>query len=140
MVTADWLIYGVVGVAAVALVEALVLVRLSRSLAAVARFGERIAHLTSALELLTDTTEAGLTNVARELERSTDTRATRSTRTATARRITTAARRGQAPGQIAAAEGMSESEVSLHLQLARAGSATKPSRRSEGERHGEMRG
>ena len=52
MVSADVLTWGVVGVALVALVEAIVLVRLSRALVAVTRFGERLGHLASALELL----------------------------------------------------------------------------------------
>jgi hypothetical protein len=114
------LIYGLVAVGVVALIEALILFRLSRALNAVSRFGERIAHLASALELLTDTTEAGLTNVARELERSGEARAARSTRGATARRIAGAARRGTAPSEIASSEGLSESEVRLHLQLSEA--------------------
>jgi len=129
VLTSDVLTYGVVAVALVALVEALVLVRLSKALAAVARFGDRLAHLTSALELLTDTTEAGLTNVGRELERGAATRAAQSTRSATARRIAGAARRGKAPAEIASNEGLSESEVCLHLQL------SKP----KGGARGEMR-
>lgn len=120
MQTSDMLIWGVVAVGLVALVEGLVIVRLSRALSAVTRFGERLAHLASALELLTDTTEAGLTNVARELERGADVRAQQSTRGATARRIATAARRGKAPSEIASREGLSESEVRLHLQLSKA--------------------
>jgi hypothetical protein len=112
--------WGLVAVGVVALVEALVLVRLSKALAAVTRFGERVSHLASAMELLTDTTEAGLTNVARELERSAEPRARQSTRGATARRIASAARRGQGPAEIATSEGMSESEVRLHLQLSKA--------------------
>ncbi|MCC7180159.1 MAG: hypothetical protein IT177_17410 [Acidobacteria bacterium] len=119
MVTSDVLIYGVAAVGLVALAEALVLFRLSKALGAVARFGERMAHLTSALELLTDTTEAGLTNVARELERSAAPRAARSSRSSTARRIAGAARRGEAVGDIASREGLSESEVNLHLQLSK---------------------
>ena len=119
MLTSEMLTYGVAAVALVALIEGIVLWRLSKALAAVARFGERLAHLASALELLTDTTEAGLTNVARELERGAAVRAAHSTRSATALRITGAARRGQAPAEIASSEGLSESEVRLHLQMAK---------------------
>ena len=54
MLTSEMLTYGVVAVALVALIEGIVLWRLSKALAAVARFGERLAHLASALELLTD--------------------------------------------------------------------------------------
>lgn len=130
MVTSDVLIYAVAAVAAVALVEALILLRLSKALRAVARFSERLAHLASALELLTDTTEAGLTNVAQELERGAAPRAARATRGATARRIAGAVRRGRSLEDIAASEGLSESEVRLHIQL------THP----EGAGHGAMRG
>lgn len=113
-----WVWYLAAGLAAVALAEALAIVRLSRALAATARMGERLGHLTSALGLLTDTTEAGLANVAAELDRTTATRVARTARGATSRRIAAAVKRGQAVEEIAAAEGLSESEVRLHLHLA----------------------
>jgi hypothetical protein len=126
----DVLTYLAAALAVVAVVEAIVIVRLSKALRAVARFGERIAHLTSALELLTDTTESGLANVATELERSATPRVARASRGATARRITGAARRGRSIEEIASTEGLSESEVRLHMQL------TRP----EGASHGALRG
>lgn len=135
MLTSDVLTYGLVVVGVVAVAEALVMIRLSKALTAAARFGERLAHLASALELLTDTTEAGLTNVARELERGAAVRASHSTRSATARRIAGAARRGTAPAEIASTEGLSESEVGLHLQLSKA----KQSSRAKGDARGTMR-
>lgn len=110
-----WYVLG--AVALVAVVEALVIVRLSRALHAAARFADRIGHLTSALELLADTTETGLSNVAAELERGAPAR-TRSARGATARRIKSAVRRGLPVQDIAANESLSESEVCLHLSLA----------------------
>jgi len=110
--------YVVASLAAVALVEAVVIVRMSRALAAAARFGERIGHLTAALGLLTDTTETGLANVAAELDRTTATRAARSARGATARRIAAAIKKGRPVEDIAAGEGLSESEVRLHMHLA----------------------
>jgi Flp pilus assembly protein TadB len=130
VLTSDVLTYGVVTVALVALVEGLVLLRLSKALRAVARVSERMAHLASALELLTDTTEAGLTTVAQELQRGAAPRAARTTRGATARRIAGAVRRGRSLEDIASSEGLSESEVRLHIQL------TSP----EGAGHGAMRG
>lgn len=111
----------VIGVVAlVAIIEALVIVRLSKALKSVARFSERLAHLVSALELLTDTTESGLSNVAAELARTQAPRAARAGRGATARRIAGAFRRGRAIEDIAISEGLSESEVRLHLQLTQA--------------------
>jgi hypothetical protein len=110
-------IYAVGGLAVIALAEAVIIVRLSKALKAVSRFGERLVHLASAMELLTDTTEAGLTNVGIALERSAPQRAARSTRGATSKRIAAAARVGRAVEDIAADESMSQSEVSLHLKM-----------------------
>jgi hypothetical protein len=110
-------IYAVGGLAVIALAEAVIIIRLSKALKAVSRFGERLAHLASAMELLTDTTEAGLTNVGIALERSAPQRAARSTRGATAKRIAAAARVGRAIEDIAADESLSQSEVSLHLKM-----------------------
>jgi hypothetical protein len=110
-------IYAVGGLAVIALAEAVIIVRLSKALKAVSRFGERLVHLASAMELLTDTTEAGLTNVGIALERSAPQRAARSTRGATSKRIAAAARVGRAIEDIAADESMSQSEVSLHLKM-----------------------
>jgi hypothetical protein len=109
-----------VAVAVVAVIEALVIVRLSKALKAVARFSERLAHLVSALELLTDTTEAGLSHVATELARTGAPRTARAGRGATARRIAGAFRRGRSIEDISISEGLSESEVRLHLQLTQA--------------------
>lgn len=126
-------LYAIGGLSVIALAEAIVIVRLSKALKAVTRFGERLVHLASAMELLTDTTEAGLTNVGVALERSAPQRAARSTRGATARRIASAARGGRAIEQIAADESLSQSEVRLHLQL-------KPATADEGARDGTLRG
>jgi Flp pilus assembly protein TadB len=82
-----------------------------------ARTEDRLAHFAEALALLTDTTEAGLANVALELE-STRRRTPRGTsRAATAKRISTAVRKGQSIGDIVAAEALSESEIRLHLRM-----------------------
>lgn len=109
--------YGLGAVTVIAICEGIAIVRLSRALAAAARFGERIGHLTSALELLTDTTETGMANVAAELERSAPARTARHARAATARRISSAVKRGLPVERIAANEALSESEIRLHLHL-----------------------
>ncbi|MGE3490827.1 MAG: hypothetical protein AB7N29_12545 [Vicinamibacterales bacterium] len=112
------LIYVCIGLALVIIAQTLVIVRVTNALRSVGRFGDRLAHLAAALELLTDTTEAGLGNVAVALERGGPQRAARATRGATSKRIASAARRGGSLEEIAADELMSESEVRLHLQLA----------------------
>ncbi len=112
------MLYVCIGLAIAVVAQSLVIVRVSRALNSIGRFGERIAHLAAALELLTDTTEAGLGNVAVALEASTGPRAARGSRAATSRRITTAAKRGGTIPEIAASEALSESEVRLHMTLA----------------------
>jgi hypothetical protein len=124
------LTYVCIGLLAAVICQSLVIVRVSRALNAISRFSDRLAHLAAALELLTDTTEAGLGNVAVALEKGSSTRAARATRSATSRRITTAARRGSLVEEIAASELMSESEVRLHMTLAE----------PEGDFDGAMRG
>jgi len=112
------LTYVCIGLALVIVAQTLVIVRVTSALRSVGRFGDRLAHLAAAMELLTDTTEAGLGNVAVALERGGPQRAARATRGATSKRIATAARRGGSLEEIAADELLSESEVRLHLQLA----------------------
>jgi len=126
-------IYVIVTLGVVAAIEALVIVRVSKTLHAVGRFGDRLAHLAAALELLTDTTEVGLANVSAELDRTAPQRASRSSRGATARRITHAARRGQSIEDIAAFEALSHGEIRLHLELASPDPST-------GGDHGALRG
>jgi hypothetical protein len=83
---------------------------------------ERMSRLADGLALLTDTTEAGLATVIREVEQISKRPALpRSMSRATvARRVAAAARRGQGTADIAADESLSESEVRLHLSLAQA--------------------
>ena len=83
----------------------------------------RVAHLSAAMALLTDTLEGGLHDVAREVSRLSaqpSSAATpvvaRTTRTAAQRRVKGAAKRGHSVRDIAAAEQMSEGEVRLMLQ------------------------
>jgi hypothetical protein len=112
--------YTLIGLAALVVVEGLVIVHLSRTVRKVSKVSDRVATLGAALALLTDTTEAGLASVAAELERvgTLKRSATTATRRATSRRITTAAKNGHSLEDIAASEALSESEVRLHLQLA----------------------
>ena len=124
------LTYVCIGLAVAVAAQSLVIVRVTRALNAVGKFGDRLAHLAAALELLTDTTEAGLGNVAVALDKGAPHRAVRATRAATSKRITAAARRGGSIEEIAATELMSESEVRLHMTLAR----------QEGDRNGALRG
>ena len=86
----------------------------------------RVAHLSAAMALLTDTLEGGLHDVAREVSRlATSSQpsvaaavAVPRNRTTTQRRIRGAAKRGHSVRDIAAAEQMSEGEVRLMLQNA----------------------
>jgi hypothetical protein len=84
----------------------------------VRRFDERLAHVCDALALLAETTEAGLENVAGEIERlAAAEEPSRESRRST-RRIASAARRGRTVQEIAAEEAVSEGEVRLRLHLA----------------------
>ena len=83
----------------------------------------RVAHLSAAMALLTDTLEGGLHDVAREVARLSAQPSSvatpvvaRSARTAAQRRVKGAAKRGHSVRDIAAAEQMSEGEVRLMLQ------------------------
>jgi hypothetical protein len=98
---------------------------------------QRLERLTNALNLLTDTTEAGLTAVTAELQQmrrnatvmgSEVARAStfdplRTSRPVLARRIVDAERRGIDIVEIARQESLSETEVRLHLALARRAAA-----------------
>jgi hypothetical protein len=82
-------------------------------------FDDRFGRLTAGISLLTDTTECGLRDVAREVERLGQAPAPKKRNTAAVtRRIKTAARRGRKVADIAAAEQLSEGEVRLRLHLA----------------------
>lgn len=106
------------GLAVLGLVQLVLLWKVARSTRATAEATDRVAQLTSALALLTDTMEEGFVNVASELERlgAKPTPAV-STRRATTKRIAASLRKGLSVEDIAIAEGVSESEVRLHLGL-----------------------
>ncbi|MCC7124544.1 MAG: hypothetical protein IT178_06835 [Acidobacteria bacterium] len=108
-------------VATVALVQLFVSVRLSRAVVRVdevqQRVDERLQQLSGAMELLTDTAETGFSQMATALERPARRPASRTSRQAVVRRITSAVKQGQSFADIAAREGLSEGEVRLHLQM-----------------------
>ena len=113
------MIYAVTALTLIVFAQTVALWRISRGMSGVARLGDRLSRFAEALALLTDTTEAGLANVANELEQTGRRRASRAAATrSTARRISTAAGRGRSVEDIAALEALSESEIRLHLHMA----------------------
>jgi hypothetical protein len=111
----------VMGVAAAAavLLQTVLLMWVLRRVGRLAGEADRLRHLTEGLALLTDTTEAGLTTLIREVERlGLAPRPGRASRKSVARRVVAAADQGDAVAEIAGREAMSESEVRLHLMLA----------------------
>lgn len=86
--------------------------------AVIERLDDRIAHLMAGVSLLTDTTETGLRDVAMEIGRASAARpAAQRSRPTTQRRVARAVEMGQTVTDIAAAEGVSEGEVRLHLEM-----------------------
>jgi hypothetical protein len=82
---------------------------------------ERLSRLADGLALLTDTTEAGLAAVVREVQQPTKRGTPRaSSRASVNKRVVAAAKRGADLSHIAQHEALSESEVRLHLKLAEA--------------------
>ena len=111
--------YAVTALTVIVFAQTVALWRISRGMTGVARLGERLSRFAEALALLTDTTEAGLANVANELEQAGRRRASRAAaRATTGRRISSAAERGRSVEEIAAFEALSESEIRLHLHMA----------------------
>ena len=123
----------VVGCALLALsaVQAWLLWRLSRMVAASARLEEKVGHLGDALSILTETSEAGFKAIADELTRREAAPVAAPRAKAPIARLKAAARKGTSIADIAAAEQMSEGEVRLRLHLSDANAATRK-RRTEG--------
>jgi DNA-directed RNA polymerase specialized sigma24 family protein len=117
----------VVGVALTLLsaVQAWLLWRLSRMVAASARLEEKVGHLGDALSILTETSEAGFKAIADELTRRSLPAASASRPKTPITRLKAAARRGTSIADIAAAEHMSEGEVRLRLHLAERAPASR---------------
>jgi hypothetical protein len=124
----------VVGVALTLLsaVQAWLLWRLSRMVAASARLEEKVGHLGDALSILTETSEAGFKAIADELTRRAVAPAAAAPRAKTPiARLRAALRRGTSIADIAAAENMSEGEVRLRLHLAEHAQAARPRARAK---------
>lgn len=128
------LMYVAAGVASVLLVQTVLMLWVVRRLDELTHIRERISRLADGLALLTDTTEAGLATIAREMQQQAarPAAAPRSaSRASVSKRVVSAARRGDDLAVIAGKEAMSESEVRLHLALAQerqrtAGIAAQP--------------
>jgi hypothetical protein len=111
-------------VGVLAAIEAMALGWMVHRLRAISAVRARLDRMGDALSLLTDTTEAGLSAVASELGRVNVRRAAPvSPRRALAKRLSKAVRLGDDIPSIASREGLSESEVRLHLAMASAESA-----------------
>jgi hypothetical protein len=123
-----------VAVAVLSVVQAALLWRLLRLGRDLRTYDERFGHLSDAVALLTETTEASFRAVALEVERLATSGPARAARTST-RRVAAAARRGRSIQEIAATEKVSEGEVRLRLHLAEDVPVDRapqvPSRRSE---------
>ena len=108
-----------VAIAAAVLLQTVLLLWVLRRVGRMAGEADRVRHLTDGLALLTDTTEAGLTTLIREVERLAQRPSpARASRKHVARRVAAAAGQGDPVAEIAGREAMSESEVRLHLMLA----------------------
>jgi hypothetical protein len=107
-------------VGAVLLVQTALVLWAARRLDELTNIRERLSRLADGLALLTDTTEAGLATIARELQQQQAGRpsAPRATRAVVSRRVLAAVRKGEDVAAIAGQEALSESEVRLHLKLA----------------------
>jgi hypothetical protein len=109
------MIYAMAVLGLICLVETFLLWRVARSLGALDRFEDRLAHFSGALTLLTETTESGFRSLAIELARTQ--KSTGSGSRSVTRRVVRAARQGRSPLEIAAREQIAESEVRLRLHL-----------------------
>ena len=110
--------YVMVALVVVSVLETWLLCRIVGRVGALGRIEERLSSLTHTIGLLTDTTETCFNVVAAQLEPGTVARPAK-TRAARQRRVVGAASNGRSVPEIAAAEDVAESEVSLRLALAR---------------------
>jgi hypothetical protein len=115
-------LWGAGGLAAVALAQLLFILWTSWRLREIGQLRERLSRLADGLALLTDTTEAGLGTISRQIEqlgkRPAPAARASSSRIAVAKRVVEAALKGDKVSRIARDEQLSESEVRLHLALA----------------------
>jgi Tfp pilus assembly protein PilX len=115
----------IVGV--VFLLQTLLTLWVVRRLRDVSQLGERVSRLGDGLALLTDTADAGLATVLRQVQQLGRKPEPVKTPRTVNKRVATAARKGQTVARIAQDEALSESEVRLHLAMA-AAAAPAPAR------------
>ena len=106
-------------ISGVALVHVALVLWITQRLRELSHMRERMSRLADGLALLTDTTEAGLATLIREVEALGKRKSTARTaaRTHVAKRVAAAALAGDGLARIAETELLSESEVRLHLAL-----------------------
>ena len=125
----EFVLWGGVAAGAIVFIQAVLAFWTLHRLRELARMRERMSRLADGLALLTDTTEAGLTTISRQIDQLAKRPAPApvpapkaaprtAARTSVARRVVAAARQGSDVTRIANTEEMSESEVRLHLALA----------------------
>jgi hypothetical protein len=109
----------VCGLGVIALAQAVLLWRASRSLGRLDGIQARVEKFGDALTLLTDTTESAFRSVASEIARTPRPPAVDDGRASAAlsARVARAARSGRSVSEIAAAEEIAETEVRLRLQV-----------------------
>jgi hypothetical protein len=112
-------------IGAVALVHVALVLWITLRLRELSHMRERMSRLADGLALLTDTTEAGLATLIREVESLGRRGATKrtATRATVAKRVAAAAESGDGVARIAENELLSESEVRLHLALTQGAAA-----------------
>jgi hypothetical protein len=105
----------------IALINGALLFWVARQLQHITLIRDRVSRLTDGLALLTDTTEAGLSTLIKEVEQLGGRRkpSKGSSRASVSKRVAAAADKGEKVAEIATTEGLSESEVRLHLSLAK---------------------
>jgi hypothetical protein len=109
-------------ITAITLVNGTLFVWAARRLQELSVIKERVSRLTDGLALLTDTTEAGLSTLIKEVEQLGGRRRTSSkpsNRSSVSKRVAAAVEKGEKVAEIATTEGISESEVRLHVSMAK---------------------
>ena len=112
-----------VAIAAFVLLHGVLILWLLRRVGRLVNEADRVRSLAEGMALLTDTTESGLTALIREVERLSAKPVpapARISRRSVAKRVIAAVEEGNGIAQIAGQEALSESEVRLHLMLAKA--------------------
>jgi hypothetical protein len=125
----------IVALALVGVVQVGALWYVVRGLRRFDRLETRVAHLTDALSLLAETSEAGFRSTAVEIariaERATGAAAVESG--TTTRRIAKAVKKGRSSAEIAAEERLAVGEVNLRLHLAKSAAARRSRTKSAKE-------